>query len=372
MGGGSLKANSGVAARSARIWRQSAGGIGGAALSVEPGRGASERSTQENLPRPAAPITGWANTESSVSTTLTVWQNFASACTITIAVAAYPQIGIALSPPAMTVSLSPSSMNMSTGDTTRYVTTTVLPSTVSFTPTYASGLTGDPNSSCDASIGFSGNGGTGTVNSTVSAGPAGCGGVFGVLAYVGAVRGSPSLQVIVPPQVMIATEHGEAGGQTGTGDASMPALLLVAENRFGDPTFGSYATWQAVLVPSQFYGASDGTTDGIQPELDYAAGVFAGTSAVSLPPGAECYWSPTTAQWNSIATAYSSGATTEPSSDGAPGCWTGANLPAGDVRQIVVKTSVANNARGGSYQGAPAFVFLQLATTGSSAVIEVP
>jgi hypothetical protein len=68
MGGGSLKANSGVAARSARIWRQSAGGIGGAALSVEPGRGASERSTQENLPRPAAPITGWANTESSVST----------------------------------------------------------------------------------------------------------------------------------------------------------------------------------------------------------------------------------------------------------------------------------------------------------------
>jgi hypothetical protein len=44
-------------------------------------------------------ITGWANTESSVSTTLTVWQNFGLPCMIEIAVAAYPQIGIALSPP---------------------------------------------------------------------------------------------------------------------------------------------------------------------------------------------------------------------------------------------------------------------------------
>jgi hypothetical protein len=315
-------------------------------------------------------ITGWANTGSSVSTTLTVLQSLASACMIEIAVAGYLQIGIALSPPAMTVSLSPSSMNMSTGDTSLYVTTSVSPSTVVFTPTYSRGLTSDPNSNCDATIGFSGNGGTGSVNSTVSAGPAGCSGIFGVLAYVGTARSNPA-QVTVPPQIMIQTASAEAGGQTAPGDASMAALLLVAENRFGDGAFGGGNTWQAVLSTGF---VQDGTANGVQPELGYAAAVYGGTSTVTLPSGAECYWSPTTTQWNTIQSAYSSGATTEPANDGAPDCWNGGgkNLPAGDMRQIVVKASVGASTRGGSYAGAPAFVFYQLAGIGSPAVIQIP
>ena len=91
------------------------------------------------------------------------------------------------------------------------------------------------------------------------------------------------------------------------------ALLTEAKNRFGDKNFpgGSAQSRQAVLT-GNFYGATNSTANGPAPELGYAAGVYAGTTSVTLPAGAKCYWSPTNTQFTVIQKAYSTGATTEP------------------------------------------------------------
>ncbi len=272
----------------------------------------------------------------------------------------------------LTVSQSPTSLNLSTGDTNTTVTVSVSPSNIAFTPAFSWGLQSNPNSDCDANLGFTNNGGTGSVSETVTAAPAGCSGIFNAVAYVGSKGSGTSSQVMVPPQIMIQTAVGEAGGQTGAGDASIPSLLLVAKNRFGDNGFpgGATATWQAVLVPSQFYGANDTTPDGVEPELDYAAQVYSGTTAVTVPAGCEAYWSPTDTQFAALQqytnSAPSAITDTMWSAVGAPGVWTNQS------KQAVIKTSIANNVRSG-YTSAPAFVLFRLAPSGaSSAVITVP
>jgi len=178
--------------------------------------------------------------------------------------------------------------------------------------------------------------------------------------------------VTVPPQIMIQTLIGEAGAQTAPGDATMPSLLLVAENRFGDGAFpgGAAATWQAVLVPSQFYGASNGTTNGVEPELDYAAQVFSWTTPVSIPPGCKGYWSPTNGQFATLQGWMQTPASAVNwSSVGAPqfSAWSG------QPKQAVIKTSIANNVGVPGSTAAPAIVLFQLAPSGSApAVITVP
>jgi hypothetical protein len=155
----------------------------------------------------------------------------------------------------------------------------------------------------------------------------------------------------------------------------MPSLLLVAQNRFGDSNFIQGATtWQAQLIPSQFYGASNTTANGVAPELGYAASVFAGTTTVSIPPGCKGYWSPTSAQFTTLQTwagkqAGSISDSSWPSTVGAPGfpAW------AGQPKQAVIKSSIANNSRGGLYANAPAFVLFQLAPSATAAaVITIP
>ena len=141
-----------------------------------------------------------------------------------------------------------------------------------------------------------------------------------------------------------------------------------ARNRFGDNAFpgGKTATWQAVLIPSQYYGASDPTADGPQQELDNATSVF--TNQVSdIVGGSKCYWSPTTAQWQIVQQTIQSATTTFPATTGAPACW------ATNKRQIVYKASIGLNISGGpNYQNAPAFVFVRQRQSSQPAAIQIP
>jgi hypothetical protein len=202
----------------------------------------------------------------------------------------------------------------------------------------------------------------------------GCGGIFSVTSNVGNVKSSNSTNVTVPPQVMIQMLVGEAGAQAGSSDLSQPSIAVSARNRFGDSNFpgGTAGTYQTVMVPGQYAGlslpAAVQATSGVNPELQNAADVFSGTTGPIIPTGAKCYWSPTSAQWAIIKTALQTGATKEPANIGTPDCWSPpSHLPSGKSRQIVYKTSVGMNQSGGKYAGAPAFVFLQLSSTGSPA-----
>jgi len=263
------------------------------------------------------------------------------------------------------VSQSPSSLNVSTGDTNKTITTTVSGLATSFTPAFSWGMQSNLNSSCNATLGFSSNSGGGSVNTTVTASPAGCSGVFNAVSVVGPRTSSGSTQIVIPPQILIRFMVGEAGGQTG--DMSQLAIASSAKNRFGDSNFpgGSTATYQAVIIPGQYYGASDGTTNGHEPELTNAVSIFTGTTG-DIVGGAKCYWSPTAAQWSVVQQALAGGATQFPANTGAPGCWDG------QPRQIVRKTSIGANNRGGAYAGAPAFLFLRESSAGSVVVVEIP
>jgi hypothetical protein len=203
---------------------------------------------------------------------------------------------------------------------------------------------------------------------------------------------SNSTAVVVPPQVMIQTLVGEARGQTAQGDNTMPAILLVAENRFWDTAFRDAApgctglnptNWQNTLVPCQFQGLYDptaaATTNGAEPELDYAASVFAGTTTVSIPAGCESYWSPTNGQvatlqlWASDPARYPANILQNAdwkSVGASSSTW------AGQPRQAVIKGSVGGSTRGGSgptgYASAPAIVLFRRAPNpGDPAVITI-
>jgi len=162
----------------------------------------------------------------------------------------------------LTLTVAPSRLDASTGDTGRFITTTANPSTVSIAPTISVGAYSNPNSTCTASITFGSSSGVGTVNSAVSASPAGCSRIGdNVRANVGATQSSNFLKMVVPPQIMIKVAKGESGG---LGDLEQLAILRTARNRFGDRDFpgGTASTWQDVLVLREFYGAADATTNG--------------------------------------------------------------------------------------------------------------
>ena len=244
---------------------------------------------------------------------------------------------------------------------------------MTFTPIIGASLGSNPHGSCTAGLNFPNTPtGQGTlyVPVTASGGANSCSGIFNLTVAAGGP--TASTQIVVPPQVMIQTEVGEAGAQTQPGDETMVSLLLTAQNRFGDSLFpgGAAGTWQAVLVPSQYYGASNTTSSGVQPELTNAAAVFAGTSGVSIL-NCEAYWSPTNTQFATLQTWANSQANTIADSSwpnlvGAPSLWLGT------PKQAVIKGSILNNARAG-YNLAPAIVLFRTAPSSTSpAVIAIP
>jgi hypothetical protein len=265
-----------------------------------------------------------------------------------------------------TFTVSPTTLNLSTGDSNRFVTTTATPQ-VTFTPTFTVGSQTNSNSSCDANPNFSQSSGTGSVNTTVTASPAGCSRIFSdVRALVGSATSTNGVTITVPPQIMIKVIIGEAQAQPG--DTDQHVILSTARNRFGDSDFpgGTAGTWQAVIIPSEFYGASNGTTNGPDRELRNAAQVFTGAIG-DIVGGSKCLWSPTNSQYSRIQTALSSGTTTFPSNTGAPACW--GNL----ARQIVVKQSVGLNvSNGNQYRNALAFVFMRRRAATDPAVVQIP
>jgi len=134
----------------------------------------------------------------------------------------------------ITVSQSPSILNLSTGDTNKTITTTISPSSISATRTFNSSFYNNPHSNCSVSLSFSNNSGTGSVNSTVTAGTAGCSGVFDVVGTAGSNSTTGSTRVRVPPQIIIKMLVGEASVQ---GDTDQMAIAVSARNRFGSSDF---------------------------------------------------------------------------------------------------------------------------------------
>jgi hypothetical protein len=275
------------------------------------------------------------------------------------------------------LSMTDTKLYDSTGDTTNYITAVPSPSTAFLNPNYTWGSPTNPNSDCITTLSVTPATGNGSVSSVVSATPTGSGscanasGIFTVSATAVGVSSDNSLAVVIPPQVLIRTLVGEAVGQTGSGDETMPAILLVAKNRFGDADFTDHGytgcvgtelqptNWQTTLVPCQFQGLKfNTTTDGPAPEIKHAAEVFAGTTSVSIDSDLKGYWSPTDDQYSDL-----SGLTTLTAHDVGNFAWSSMGAPplwlAYD-RQAVIKATIANNVRSG-YTTAPAIVMIRKA-----------
>jgi hypothetical protein len=269
----------------------------------------------------------------------------------------YPQSGNGNNTTNVTsVSQSPSTFNMSTGDTGQ-ISVTVnpsnLPVTLSFSGT--SSPTSNPNSSGAVTLTISGSG-SGTINSSVTASPAGKSGVFSVTASAGGVQSTNSTTVNVPPQAIIQMVQAEAGG---TNNTTMRGVAWVPLNRIQSPIFDPpYSNFQNTVVSGQFVLSS--TTTGIEPELDIATGVFTETSGDSSC-NSLAFWTPTSAQWSNVQSAITSQTTSFPSNTGAPtySSWSTQN------QQIVYNTAVSTQSN-----GAPSFLFLRYRQSAVAAAVQ--
>lgn len=203
---------------------------------------------------------------------------------------------------------------MSTGDT-KQITVSVSPSTVTVTTSFNNALNSNPDSSCAVSLSIPGASGQGSLNSNVTASPAGCSGVFQATAFASIVQSGNSTTINVPPQVLIQMMVGEAGGQNNSAQLSVG---LVVRNRFGNSQyFSGSTTYQNTIVSSQFNGIATSITTGVEPELDNSVGVWL-RQVVDFTGGSGCFWSPTLSQWQVVQAALNSGTTTFPSGTGAP------------------------------------------------------
>ncbi len=246
----------------------------------------------------------------------------------------------------LSISLSPSQFNMSTGDKDG-LDAIINPSDIDVTVTFDSSNFRNPSSNCPATLTIPAGSGSGTVSSNVTSSPGTCSasGEFSVVGYVGGVGSNLATTVYVPPQLLIQMMQAEAGG---TGNSTlMQGLGEVARNRFGTSIFNTSTTWQNTIIPGQF--ATSSTTTGIQPELNAAVTVFITTSPDFC--GALSFWTPTSAQWSVVQTAWNSGTTTFPSGTGAPtynpSVWPTSN------QQIIYSSNV-----GVQGNGAPNFLLL--------------
>jgi hypothetical protein len=253
------------------------------------------------------------------------------------------------------------------GDTTDCVTITVTPAaalTPAFPPFALSSSPNNNTTNCYASLSFSSASGQGSVSSTVTASPAACGGIFTGYALAGPNgNSSNTIQVAVPPEVLVQMIWGETNGQGAIGDnVSEQAVGVAARNRFSQPQFfSSVTTYQAAVTPcpcppGQFNGVNRAVANNIyngpSPELSNAVAVFVGTTNVTVA-NAGCFFTPTASDWANIIgpqLVYQTATLVPASND--PQCYT--KTPYG--QQYLVKQSIANNANG---QGAPAFIFVQ-------------
>jgi len=266
----------------------------------------------------------------------------------------------------VSASLSPETLDLSTGDTNRYITTSVSPSSTPFTAVYSfSAAPVQPaGGQCNASLTIPNGSGTGSVSSQVTASVEGCSRVFNVIAAAGGVSSQNWTQVTVPPQILIQMLNREAGGQIAEGDMSQLSIAVAARNRFGDDDFGDYGTYQEV-VTSAFQWNSD-LHHGPDRELGNAARVYRNDSSTQgIIEDAKCLWSPRTAQWALVQAALQSQTTVFPSGTGSPSCWQSSG------RQILYKTSIGLNANGGDYAGAPAFLFVRERSANDPAVRQI-
>jgi hypothetical protein len=263
---------------------------------------------------------------------------------------------------------------LSTGDTSgRIITTSVVPSNATFDATYTQILLSNPNSSCNATLSVPNGSATGFINSPVSAGQAGCSGIFSVRARANGVDSLNTSAVIVPPQILIQMLYGEANGQprkaVNPDFVSQPALGVATRNRFAQTGWGGVTTYQAAITPLQFMGIATSVLNGPDPELRAAAEVYSGVTNVSVLD-AGCFFTPTVSGWNAIQAAYQNQDAQVPSVSFDPRCYQAdpVNYPYG--RQLVIKTTIGLNASG---NGAPAFIFERPRPQASDpAVIEIP
>ncbi len=273
------------------------------------------------------------------------------------------------------LSIEAAPIYVSTGDTSDTIGVSGSPSSVSFSPTLTVTASNNPTTStCESTLSFSSpSPGSATVYApvTASGGSGSCSGFFTVQAGAYGAT-STTTEVIVPPQIMIQTAQSEAGGQTSQGDETMEALLLTAQNRFGDPAFGTPWTWYAAFTAPLQYTYTT-TANGPQPELNYAGSVFAGTSGVNIL-NCEGYWSPLNSQWTTLQQWYNLAATSISDSTGGTS-WSAVGAPTlwkGQPKQAVVKGSVLRNVLPAKYM-APAIVLFRPAPNSTDpAVIAIP
>lgn len=172
--------------------------------------------------------------------------------------------------------------------------------------------------------------------------------------------------IYVPPQILIQMMYSEANGQN---DNAREGLGLAFRNQMGDCTYFSCVSNYQTAIPA---GATYNTniTTGVQNYLNDSVAVWSGSLA-DFTGGSQCFWSPTSAQWQSVLAALLSGTTTFPANTGRPNCYFSVN---GYGPQIVVLSSVGASTRGGQYANAPAFLFVRKrATTGNepAAVVQL-
>jgi len=281
---------------------------------------------------------------------------------------ASPSISVTVVP--IQVTQSPSTIFVSTGDTTDVVTVSISPGGT-YSVSFLSSLQSNPNSNATAQLtGHGSSNGGGTQNYAVTASGAGSSpsGIFSLLACASGKCASQGSTVVVPPQVLIQDLYGEAHGQAAAGDGiSEPAIGSAIRNRFGKSEFpgGSDATYQGVLVSSQFPGIDTSILNGPQPELNVAGTLFNGTQG-DLVAGSPCFFSPKSSDWAAVQAALSSGTTDVPSlSSVDPKCYSQAD----PGTQIVYYSAVGSNANG---NGAPAFLFeRQKSNDSDPAVVQI-
>lgn len=276
------------------------------------------------------------------------------------------------------LSQSPPTVAMSSGDTAQAISVTV--SGGSGNLSFTTKLSSNPNSSTTASAAVAGGTNvTGTANYLISVSgltscPTNCpSGISTATACVGAACAPTSTTITIPPQNLVQMLYGEADGQQGTGDTSQISVGSAARNRINNSDSPGNTNWQNTVASTGFslWSTSPPNQAGHYNETANAAGLFSGTISDQVG-GAGCFWSPTNyphnppSQWDNIVTALNSKTTTFPAKTGNPACY--GSVP----RQIVIKTSVGTNNRGGNFAGAPAFVFLRKRNATDPAVVQIP
>ena len=246
----------------------------------------------------------------------------------------------------ITLTLSPSIFNMSSGDTNVTIGLTISPSAASVQPTFTASVSSNPNSSSTASVTVTNPSSavSGSYNAPISvSGTNSPSGRFNILAVANGVSSNVA-DLAIPPQILIQMMQAEAQG---TNNTTITAVGEVVRNRFSSSIFNPpYSTYQNAIVPGQF--ASSSTPNGIEPELDIAASVFIGVSGGNFC-GSLAFWTPTSAQWQTVQSSLQSGTTTFPSNTGAPTYSTWST----SQQQILYVPAVGTNS-----QGVPYFLWL--------------